>query len=55
VPELVDNHTEFGDASLYTTSFIFAMNKEAMTPAGRSEGGHRRQFRRRILRDGRPT
>lgn len=27
VPELVSNHTEFGDASLYTTSFIFAMNK----------------------------
>ncbi|WP_425416803.1 TRAP transporter substrate-binding protein [Oricola indica] len=28
VPELVTNHTEFGDASLYTTSFIFAMNKD---------------------------
>ncbi|WP_370322426.1 TRAP transporter substrate-binding protein [Oricola sp.] len=28
VPELVSNHTEFGDASLYTTSFIFAMNKD---------------------------
>jgi TRAP-type C4-dicarboxylate transport system substrate-binding protein len=28
VPELVNNHTEFGDASLYTTSFIFAMNKD---------------------------
>ncbi|MEZ5479609.1 MAG: TRAP transporter substrate-binding protein [Thiolinea sp.] len=27
VPELVKNHTEFGDASLYTTTFIFAMNK----------------------------
>ena len=27
VPELVGNHTEFGDASLYTTAFIFAMNK----------------------------
>ncbi len=27
VPELVTNHTEFGDASLYTTTFIFAMNK----------------------------
>lgn len=27
VAELVGNHTEFGDASLYTTSFIFAMNK----------------------------
>jgi len=26
VPELVNNHTEFGDAALYTTSFIFAMN-----------------------------
>jgi len=28
VPELVSSHTEFGDASLYTTSFIFAMNKD---------------------------
>jgi TRAP-type C4-dicarboxylate transport system substrate-binding protein len=29
VSELVDNHTGFGDASLYTTSFIFAMNQAA--------------------------
>ena len=29
VSELVGNHTEFGDASLYTTSFIFAMNQAA--------------------------
>ena len=29
VPELVSNHTEFGDASLYTTTFIFAINKDA--------------------------
>jgi len=28
VPELVEYHTEFGDASLYTTTFIFAMNKD---------------------------
>ncbi|WP_420569358.1 TRAP transporter substrate-binding protein [Thalassovita sp.] len=28
VPELVGNHTEFGDASLYTTTFIFAMNRD---------------------------
>lgn len=28
VPELVKNHTEFGDASLYTTTFMFAMNKK---------------------------
>jgi TRAP-type C4-dicarboxylate transport system substrate-binding protein len=28
VPELVHNHTEFPGASLYTTSFIFAMNKD---------------------------
>ncbi|MCI5075109.1 TRAP transporter substrate-binding protein [Oricola sp.] len=28
VPELVNNHTEFTGASLYTTSFIFAMNKD---------------------------
>ncbi len=28
VPELVHNHTEFGDASLYTTTFLFAMNKD---------------------------
>lgn len=28
VPELVENHTSFGDSSLYTTTFIFAMNKE---------------------------
>ncbi len=28
VPELVKNHTTFGDASLYTTTFIFAMNKD---------------------------
>jgi TRAP-type C4-dicarboxylate transport system substrate-binding protein len=27
--ELVENHTEFGDESLYTTSFIFAMNQAA--------------------------
>ncbi|MEL6682077.1 MAG: TRAP transporter substrate-binding protein [Pseudomonadota bacterium] len=29
VQELVSNHTEFGDAHLYTTAFIFAMNKGA--------------------------
>ena len=29
VPELVENHTEFGDASLYTVTFIFAMNQDA--------------------------
>jgi TRAP-type C4-dicarboxylate transport system substrate-binding protein len=28
VSELVHNHTEFGDAALYTTTFILAMNKE---------------------------
>ncbi|KCV81297.1 TRAP dicarboxylate transporter subunit DctP [Actibacterium atlanticum] len=28
VSELVKNHTTFGDDSLYTTTFIFAMNKE---------------------------
>jgi len=28
VPELVENHTTFGDEALYTTAFIFAMNKE---------------------------
>ncbi len=28
VPELVSNHTEFSNASLYTTTFIFAMNKD---------------------------
>lgn len=28
VPELVTNHTEFGDEALYTTAFIFAMNKD---------------------------
>jgi len=28
VPELVTNHTEFGDEALYTTAFVFAMNKE---------------------------
>ncbi len=28
VPELVSNHTEFGDETLYTTSFIFAMNRD---------------------------
>lgn len=28
VAELVSHHTEFGDASLYTTAFIFAMNKD---------------------------
>jgi TRAP-type C4-dicarboxylate transport system substrate-binding protein len=28
VSELVKNHTEFGNASLYTTSFIFGMNKD---------------------------
>ncbi len=28
VAELVENHTSFGDESLYTTSFIFAMNKD---------------------------
>ena len=29
VPELVTNHLEFGDASLYTTTFLFAMNQDA--------------------------
>jgi len=28
IPELVQNHTTFGDEALYTTAFIFAMNKE---------------------------
>lgn len=28
VPELVGNHTEFGNDSLYTTAFVFAMNKQ---------------------------
>lgn len=28
VPELVENHTEFGDEALYTAAFIFAMNKD---------------------------
>ncbi len=28
VSELVGNHTEFGNSSLYTTNFIFAMNKD---------------------------
>ena len=28
VPELVTNHTEFGDDALYTVTFVFAMNKE---------------------------
>ncbi|MEP4039113.1 TRAP transporter substrate-binding protein [Pseudophaeobacter sp.] len=28
VNELVSNHTTFGDSSLYTTTFIFAMNKD---------------------------
>ncbi|GAA6189010.1 TRAP transporter substrate-binding protein [Litorivita sp. NS0012-18] len=28
VSELVSNHTEFGDDTLYTTTFIFAMNKD---------------------------
>ncbi len=28
VPELVQNHTTFGGEALYTTAFIFAMNKE---------------------------
>ena len=29
VHELVDNHTEFGDASIYTLAFVFAMNLDA--------------------------
>ena len=29
IPELVDNHTEFGGAALYTTAFILAMNQQA--------------------------
>jgi len=29
VSELVHNHTEFGDASLYTAAFMFAMNKDS--------------------------
>ena len=28
VNELVSNHTTFGEDSLYTTTFIFAMNKD---------------------------
>lgn len=27
VPELVENHTEFGDKALYTVTFVLAMNK----------------------------
>ena len=29
VHELVDNHTEFGDAAIYTLAFVFAMNLDA--------------------------
>ncbi len=29
VPELVTNHLEFGDASLYTATFILAMNRDS--------------------------
>jgi len=29
IPELVENHTTFGDEALYTTAFIFAMNQQA--------------------------
>lgn len=29
IAELVGNHTTFGDESLYTTAFLFAMNKDA--------------------------
>ncbi|MFK7966806.1 MAG: TRAP transporter substrate-binding protein, partial [Burkholderiaceae bacterium] len=35
VPELVKNHTEFGDNSLYTLTFVLAMNKakyESLSP-----------------------
>ena len=35
VPELVDNHTEFGIPALYTLTFVLAMNKdkyESLTP-----------------------
>ncbi|WP_296762137.1 TRAP transporter substrate-binding protein [Sediminimonas sp.] len=28
IPEMVHNHTTFGDEALYTTAFIFAMNKD---------------------------
>jgi len=28
VPELVENHTEFGDLGLYTLTFVMAMNKD---------------------------
>lgn len=28
VPELVRNHTEFGDQPIYTAAFVFAMNKD---------------------------
>jgi len=28
IPELVENHTTFGDEALYTTAFIFAMNQQ---------------------------
>lgn len=28
VPELVDNHTEFGNDALYTAAFVFTMNKD---------------------------
>ncbi len=28
IPELVTNHTTFGDEALYTTAFIFAMNRQ---------------------------
>lgn len=29
IAELVENHTTFGDESLYTTAFLFAMNKDS--------------------------
>ncbi|PRY93314.1 TRAP-type C4-dicarboxylate transport system substrate-binding protein [Hasllibacter halocynthiae] len=29
LPELVGNHTEFGDQTLYTTAFLFVMNEDA--------------------------
>ena len=50
VAELVDNHTVFGDAALYTTTFLFAMNKAKLRgPSRRSEGGRRRELRAGVL------
>ena len=54
VPELVQNHTEFGDDALYTVGFVFAMNKDKWDSLPDDlKAAHRQPVGRGILGAGR--